>query len=63
MNLQVADFAIIHQIHQHRRSVWVYAFSHCHQMITQQQPKGSQGLAEVNQDHPCLANACWPVNG
>ena len=40
MDPQVADFAIIHQIHQHHGSPWVYICFHCHQMITQQQPKG-----------------------
>ena len=34
MNLQVADFAIIHQIFEHHGSPCVYTYSHCQQMIT-----------------------------
>ena len=28
-------------------SPWVYMYSHCHQMITQERPKGSQGSSGV----------------
>ena len=31
-------------------SPWVYTYSHCHQMITQQQPKGPRELVEVTQN-------------
>ena len=35
-NIQVAEFAIIHHFYQHHGSPWLYTYSHCHQMITQQ---------------------------
>ena len=38
MNPQVADCAIIRRVHEHRGSHWVYMYSLCHQMITQQWP-------------------------
>ena len=28
-------------------STWVYTYSQCHQMITQEWPKGPQGLSRV----------------
>ena len=30
-------------------SPWVYVYFHCHQMITQAQPKGLHDLSEVTQ--------------
>ena len=56
-------FAIIHQIHQHRGSPWLYMYSHGYQIITQRQLKGPQGLLEVTQKN-ChfLANPCQPKN-
>ena len=44
MCLQVADFAIIHEIHQHHGSPWFHTYSHCHYMITPQQPSGPLGV-------------------
>ena len=55
-NPQAAEGAIIHLIHQNHDSPWVYTYSHCHQMITQQQPKGLRGLPEVTQNSDFSAN-------
>ena len=55
MNPQVVDFAIIHQIYPHHGFPWVFSHTHCHQMITQQRPKGPEGLSEVTHESRFLS--------
>ena len=44
-------------------SPWIYTHSHCHQLITQQQPKGPRGSLEVTPECDSSANQCRPENG
>ena len=50
MNSLVSDFAIIHHIHEHHGSPWVYVYFYCYQMIAQRRPKGAYALSEVTQE-------------
>ena len=50
--LQVANFAIICQIHLHHGFLGVSTYYHSRQMITQQPPKGPAGIVK---GHPQMA--------
>ena len=41
-------------------SPWVYTYPHCHQMITQHQPKGTYALLKVTQESPSLQHSNMP---
>ena len=55
MNLQVVDFAIIHQTHQHYGTQLFYIYSHWHQTITHTHPRGDKRFWEKGK--------CGPENG